>query len=200
MTHARGVTGVATAALVVVALGACSNDGNDPAASPSASQSTSSSPAPTTPTPPSESEIASEAASDTVRRFFETVDLVRQDPSRPAEELEAVASSTELLAQKNLLKSQRRGGLHQVGTTEIVKVAVESVSLDDPVTALVDVCWDVSDVDILDAHGKSVVTPERKNVGWTRLTVTNPTWETTPAKGWLVSGGSDLEKEPCAGS
>ena len=46
----------------------------------------------------------------------------------------------------------------------------------------------------------SVVTPERKDVGWTRFTVTNATWETAPSDGWRVSGGSDLEKEPCVGS
>ena len=64
----------------------------------------------------------------------------------------------------------------------------------------VDVCWDVSDVDIVDGDGKSVVTPERKDVGWTRFTVTNATWDTAPTDGWRVSGGSDLEKEPCVGS
>jgi hypothetical protein len=201
MMHTRGVKGVATAALVVVALGACSG-GEEPGANPSATQSTASSPDPTasSSTPPSESEVASTAASDTVRRFFETVDLVRQDTTRPADELDTVASSTELLAQKNLLKSQREGGLHQVGTTKIVEVTVESVSFDDPVTALVDVCWDVSGVDILDAEGTSVVPPERKDIGWTRLALTNGSWETTPTDGWRVSGGSDLAKAPCVGS
>jgi len=111
-----------------------------------------------------------------------------------------VASSTELTAQKNLLQNQRKGKLRQVGETKLVRVTVESVSLDNPVTALVDVCWDVSTVDIIDEDGKSVVTPDRKNVGWTRLTVTNTAWETAPADGWRVSGGSDLDKEPCAAS
>lgn len=202
MTYARRVTGVATAALTVVALGACSDGGNDPAASPSASQSTSSSPTTATSsmTPPSESEIASESVSALVRHYFTTVDSVRQDPKRPETELDAVASSTELTAQKNLLRSQREDGLHQVGETKLVQVNVESVSLDDPATALVDVCWDVSEVDVLDEDGKSVVTPDRKVVGWTRLTVTNTTWTTTPIDGWRVSGGSDLEKAPCVGS
>jgi len=200
MMRARGVTGVATAALVVVALGACSNDGNDPAASPSASQSTSSSPAPTTPTPPSEGEIASEAASDVVRAYFATVDQVRQDAKRPEIDLDAVASSTQLTAQKRLLKNQRESGRRQVGDTKVIEVSVESVSLDDPATAYIDVCWDVTEVDILDADGKSVVTDGRKDVGWTRFVVTNPAWETAPTDGWRVSSGSDLEKEPCAAS
>jgi len=183
----------------MLAASACSTNGNDPAASPTPSPT---SPAPTTSSPPlpSESEIASEAASAAVRQFFATVDLVRQDPNRPASDLDMVATSTELTAQKNLLQNQRKGKLRQVGETELVSVTVESVSLDNPVTALVDVCWDVSTVDILDEDGKSVVAPERRDVGWTRLTVTNTGWETAPKDGWRVSGGSDLEKAPCVGS
>ena len=135
-----------------------------------------------------------------VRQYFETVGLVRQDPKRPASDLDAVASSTQLLAQKNLLKRQRADGLHQTGMTKVVKLSVQSVSLDDPATAVIDVCWDVSGVDVIDRSGKSVVTPERKDVGWTRFTVTNAKWKTAPTDGWRVSGGSDMEKEPCAGS
>lgn len=150
--------------------------------------------------PSSDSDVASEAASATLRRYFETVDLVRQDPKRPASDLDSVASSTELAAQKNLLRSQRSDGLHQVGSTEVVKLTVQSISLDDPATVVIDACWDVTGVDVIDRRGKSVVTPERKNVGWTRLTVTNTKWKTAPSYGWRVSGGSDLDKTPCAGS
>lgn len=135
-----------------------------------------------------------------VRQYFTTVGEVRQDPKRPASDLDAVASSTQLLAQRNLLKSQRADGLHQTGMTRVVKLTVQSVNLDNPATAIVDVCWDVSGVDVIDRSGKSVVTPERKDVGWTRFTVTNTNWKTAPTDGWRVSGGSDLEKEPCAGS
>jgi hypothetical protein len=135
-----------------------------------------------------------------VRTYFETVDLVRQDSNRPASELDAVASSSQLAAQKNLLKTQREAGLRQVGDTKLVEVKVESVSVDEPATAYVDVCWDVSDVDVVDGDGKSVVTPDRKSVGWTRFTVTNTNWEKAPTDGWRVSGGSDLEKAPCVGS
>lgn len=135
-----------------------------------------------------------------MRAYFATVDQVRQDTKRPESDLDAVASSTQLTAQKHLLKNQRESGRHQVGDTKVVELNVESVSLDDPATAYVDVCWDVSGVDILDADGKSVVTDGRKNLGWTRFVVTNPEWEKAPTDGWRVSSGSDLEKEPCAAS
>jgi hypothetical protein len=139
-------------------------------------------------------------ASAALRRYFLTVDLVRQDSERPSSALDAVASSTQLIAQKGLLKSQRDRGMYQVGDTEIVKLKVQSISLNRPATALVDVCWDVSGVDIVNADGKSAVSPNRKDVGWTRFTVTNDKWDTAPIDGWRVSGGSDLEKAPCIGS
>jgi hypothetical protein len=183
--------------MLLAAMTACADDGNDPSA---AGRPSTPAPNTSTSTPPSESEIASEAASSVLRQYFATVDLVRQDSKRPDSELDAVASSTQLMAQKQLLKKQRDGGLHQVGATKVVKLNVQSVSLDNPATALIDVCWGVSDVNIVDGSGKSVVTSERKDVGWTRFTVTNTTWETAPTDGWRVSGGSDLEKEPCAGS
>ena len=198
MTYA-GATLVATAALLLAGVTACADNGGEPSASPS---STPSSPATSTSTatPPTESEIAPEAASGMVRQYFETVGRVRQDPNSPASDLDAVASSTQLLAQKNLLKRQRADGLHQTGITKVVELNVQSVSLEDPATAVIDVCWDVSGVDVIDSSGKSVVSPERKDVGWTRFTVTNQQWEAAPTDGWRVSGGQDLEKEPCAGS
>lgn len=63
----------------------------------------------------------------------------------------------------------------------------------------IDVCWDVSDVDVLDRTGQSVVTPERADRGWTRLIVANYSWTSDPDSGWRVAGGKDLEKSPCAG-
>ena len=52
---------------------------------------------------------------------------------------------------------------------------MQSVNLDnsDPKagkvpTVQIDVCYDVSDVDVLDANGKSVVSPDRPDTGWIR--------------------------------
>lgn len=187
----------AATVLASVALAGCSEDGPSPTESPTQAAP---SPSPTQSSPPTESEAASEAASAVLRTYFATVDLVRQDSSVPPSELDTVASSTQLTAQQNLLKSQRDDGLHQVGDTQIIELKVESVSLDSPATALIDVCWDVSDVDIVDAEGDSAVASERKEVGWTRYTVTNDKWDAAPEDGWRVSGGADLEKEPCVAS
>ena len=164
-----------------------------------------SSPAPTTATstPPSDSEIASEAASAVVRKYFTTVGPRSAGLERgPTSELDAVASSTAAHRAEEPAEEPTRGG-PPPGRRDrsSLRLKVQSVSLDEPGNgAQVDVCWDVSDVDIVDGDGKSVVTPERKDVGWTRFTVTNTTWDTAPTDGWRVSGGSDLEKEPCVGS
>jgi hypothetical protein len=64
----------------------------------------------------------------------------------------------------------------------------------------VDVCWDVSDVDVIDATGKSVVSPGRPDTGWTRLTVANYRYSADPRGGWRVATGQDLKKPPCAAS
>lgn len=205
MARTRLAGSVATAALVVAAMTSCASDGPEPVPSTITSSAPSvSSPAPSastaTTTPPSDSEMAAGAVADLLRTYFATVDQVRQDPTRPASDLDTVASSSQLTAQKNLLESQRADGLRQLGDTQVAEVSVESVNLDDPATVIVDVCWDVSAVDVVDSSGTSVVTPERRDSGWTRFTVTNLTWEAGSTDGWRVSGGSDLENEPCAGS
>lgn len=202
----RVLGGLATAAILLAATAACADDGNDPAASGSP---TPSSPAPTTATttPPSDTEVASEAASDVVRRYFATVDQLRQDPDQPSTELNAVTISTQLSAQKKLLESQRTDGRRQVGDTQIVELTVQAINLDnsDPQagkvpTVQVDVCFDVSEVDVLDANEKSVVSPDRPDTGWIRFLVSNYEWAGDPKGGWRVASGQDLEQAPCAAS
>lgn len=206
MTISRGVSALATAALLLVAGTACAGDSSEPKSSPTPTN-TSSSPGATTTTPPSDQEIASEAASDVVRQYYATVDRLRQGPKRPASQLTAVAVSTQLTAQKTLLASQRKDGLHQIGDTKVLELEIQSINLDnsDPAagrvpTAMADVCWDVSQVDIVDKDGKSVVSPDRPAIGWTRLTIANYDWLSDSTGAWRVAGGQDLKKAPCAAS
>ncbi len=206
MTRARGAIGVATAALLLVVVTSCADDGNEPAASGSP---TPSSPAPTTATrtPPSETETASEAASALLRQYFATVDQLRQQLKRPISELGAVAISTQLAAQEKLIQTQRSNGLRQTGSSTIAKLTVQSVNLDntDPragkvPTVQIDICYDVSGVDILDKDGKSVVSPDRPETGWVRYLVSNYKWKADPRGGWRVASGTDLKQAPCAAS
>ena len=206
MTHIRGVIARATAVLLLVAVTSCGNDGNDPVASGSP---TPSSPAPTTATttPPSETEVASAAASAALRKYYDVRNQLRQDPSQPLSLLKSVAISTELAAQQNLFEKERRQGLHQVGQTEIAELEVQSVNLDnsDPKggkvpTVQIELCFDVSDVDVVNKNGKSAISPDRPDTGWIQFLVANYEWGSNPDAGWRVASSKDIERTPCEAS
>ena len=207
MTTSRGARAIAAAALLLVAMTSCANDGQDPAANASPTPS-SSTPTPTaTATPPSDTELASEAASATLRKYYDVRNQLRQNPRRPLSLLDQVAISTELAAQKNLFKKERKQGLHQVGATKVAELEVQSVNLDnsDPKagkvpTVQIDLCFDVSEVDVVDADGKSVISPDRPDTGWIQFLVSNYEWETDPDAGWRVASSKDIERTPCEAS
>lgn len=191
---------VATCVLALAAVTSCAD--SQPSTSPTAEVSHGS-PTPTA-TPTSDTAAASKAATDTVSDYFAVLDELRQDRDQSLDTLTTVATSTQLTAQKRLLENERSKKLHQVGSTGLADVSVESVNLDnsDPKagkvpTVMVDVCWDVSEADLVDANGKSVVSPQRAEVGWTRYTVANYDYQTDPLTGWRVASGKDLEQPPC---
>ena len=209
MTRSLGVKAWATGAAVLVAITACANSGSDAGSPPSPSVSTSSGSISTsTSSPPaSASEVASTSGEAVVRRYFVVLDGLRQDPEEPVKQLASVATSTQLAAQRMLLTNERDDGLHQLGTTRIASLTVQSVNLDNSdssagrvPTVTVDVCWDVSDVDIVDERGTSVVSPDRATTGWTRYTVANYRWSKNPSGGWRIATGKDLKQAPCAAS
>lgn len=206
MGNVRGKKLVVSAALLLAVAG-CADDGNDSAASgsPTPSSPSTTASASSTPTPPSDSEIASEAASNAVQKYFLVVDHLRQHSASPLSRLSTVATSTQRSAVKTLLRRERQEGLRQTGDTKIAVLRVQSVNLDnaDPSagkvpTVQVDVCVDVSDVDIVDKAGKSTVSQHRPNTGWTRFTVANYHWSSHPKNGWRIATGQDLKKAPCA--
>lgn len=207
MTTSRGARAIAAAALLLVAMTSCANDGQDPAANASPTTS-SSTPTPTaTATPPSDTELASEAASATLRKYYDVRNQLRQNPRRPLSLLDQVAISTELAAQKNLFNKERKQGLHQVGATKVAEIEVQSVNLDnsDPKagkvpTVQIDLCFDVSEVDVVDADGKSVISPDRPDTGWIQFLVSNYQWDANPNAGWRVASSKDIERTPCEAS
>lgn len=191
---------IATGVATLAAGASCASSG------PDASPTTDTTPITNSPDPTqtSDTEIASDAAADIVHDYFSVLDHLRQDTGRPLNGLRKVATSTQLTTQSRLLENERAKKLHQVGDTELPDVKVESVNLDnsDPEagkvpTVMVDVCWDVSDADLVDASGASVVSPDRVDVGWTRYTVANYDYQTDPVTGWRVASGKDLQQPPC---
>ena len=131
------------------------------------------------------------------------VDRLRQDPSQPLDQLKAVANGGQLAAQTIFTRNQRKAGNRQIGGAEVVDIVVQTLDLghkgkDHVPTARLDVCWDVSGVDVRDASGESVISAERPDRGWTRYTVANHDWKKHPTDGWRVVSGEDLEKAPCS--
>lgn len=207
----RALTTTATAALLLVVVSGCADA--DPVADPTRSigpsPSTSQTPTlgspgtsdPTSSSPaPDDNDVATRAASTTVRQYFAAVDKVRQNANQPVSTLGSLATGTELAAQKAFLRKQRGASRSQTGDLLIRELSVESVNLTTPATVEIHVCWDVRGVDVLDSRGKSVVTAARTPVGWTSLTVTNPRFDRAPVDGWRVSGSFDLKAPPCAAS
>ena len=112
-----------------------------------------------------------------------------------------------MAAQENLFKAERKQGLHQIGDSKVAKLEVQSVNLDnsDPEagkvpTVQIDVCFDVSEVDVIDASGKSVISPDRPDTGWIRYSVANYEWDSDPDGAWRVASSQDIEQTPCATS
>jgi hypothetical protein len=209
MANRRPVKAIATAALLLVVVTGCTGDGDEPRASrPSTLTSSSPTPMTTTAAPPqTASEAASVVASNVMRSYFTVLDELRQEPGRPVSALSKVATSIQLSAQETLLRRERSQGLHQFGDTKIGDLKVQSVNLDnsDPAagevpTVVIDVCWDVSHADLVDRTGKSVVKPNRTDIGWTRYTVANYHWDSNRARGWRVASGLDLKQAPCTPS
>lgn len=170
---------------------------NEPVPSPS--QSPHSSPSPTT-----ESELAAANAEALAREYYRVTDVVAKDPT-DLEPLESVATSAELIRLQNTFGPWAEDGWHQTGSVQVIDLTIQSVSLDDPdaeagagPTVQIDVCYDVTDVDVVDAAGESQVEADRSDRAWERLWVSNPDYSDDRTAGWLVADRETLERDPCA--
>lgn len=206
MKNRLKLSAVVPAVLLLALLTSCA-DKVDPSSPGGSRTSTSSSPNPATTMPPSETDVASKAASQLVRTYYAVRDELRQDPKVSLDKLSSIATSTELSAQEKLFKRERKDGLHQVGSTRIATLTVQSVNLDNSdqkvgkvPTVKVDVCYDVSAVDVIDPKGKSIVSPDRTDTGWIRYFVANYKWATDPTRAWRVASSENIERTSCAGS
>lgn len=207
--HRGGRIKTLTAAtmLVAVVLSACTDSPEPtPSPTPTATETTatpSSSPTPS-PSPPSESELAATNAEALVREYYQLIDHLGTARSAPLTALEDVAISKDLDSWRRQFERARRDGWTQTGETKLVELDVQSVNLDnsDPAAGRVpvvqvDVCFDVTDVEVRNASGVSVVIADRPPTGWIRHTISNYSWENNPSDGWRVSTSVDLERTPC---
>lgn len=208
MENRLGLTFLATGTLLLAAVSACAdNDADPPPASPVTSSATESESPTASASPTSSSDAATAYATAAMTDYYAVLDGLRADPTSDLKKLETVAIGAQLNAVQTLVQRQRDEGQRQTGTTAISQLKVQSVTLDnsDPdagkvPTVFIDVCWDVTKVDVLDKSGESIVSPNRPDTGWTRYTVANYEYAADPTGGWRVATGQDLKQTPCAAS
>lgn len=208
MKNRLGLTFLATGTILLAAVSACANnDAGPPPTTPATSSPTGSTEPTTSPSPTSPNDAATANATRAMTDYYSVLDGLRADPASDLKGLETVAIGAQLNAVQTLVQRQRDEGQRQTGTTAISELKVQSVTLDnsDPdagkvPTVVIDVCWDVTKVDVLDKSGESIVSPDRPDTGWTRYTVANYEYAADPTGGWRVATGQDLKQTPCAAS
>ncbi|QTE28573.1 hypothetical protein [Pengzhenrongella sicca] len=148
--------------------------------------------------------MAAANAEALIHEYYSVLDAAGANLTADLPDLTNVAISRDLDVRQNQFARWQRDGWVQKGSTELPQIQVQSVNLDnsDPANGRVpavqiDVCFDVTGVDVVDASGASVVAAARPDLGWIRHTVSNYSWDTDPNGGWRVSTSLDLEKAPC---
>lgn len=143
------------------ALASCTG-GSGP--TPTTTTSGSSGPGTTTSTPTS-SESSSDsavAATEAVTRWWASVDKVSQDSTVPISDLLKVSRGAAYQTWAQRAQAQRAKGWHQVGDTVLVtQSATKIADVEANPKMSVQVCYDVSKVNMIDAAGRSVVLAER---------------------------------------
>jgi hypothetical protein len=203
----RSAAAAAAAGVLVIGLAAACNDDNGDGESVIDNDPPSdTTPASTEPTaePKTPNEKAIEAAKQAVRDFYEVDNAAAARPREASDEdFRQVATLDGFNDLHNDNAFYRRKGWKQNGETQIVGMKVRWVKLANkpkqqpPLipTVRIDVCYDVSDVNVVDKTGHSVVDPSRPDRGLTQLWVHNYQWPSPD--GWKV-GATEGELKPCA--
>ncbi len=180
---------IAAAVVVLTAtLVACSGDSSN-GTSTTTSSPTPSVLAPTTPVL-SQTQKNVAAAEDTVRAFYAATDRLYQNNQLPIDELNRLTREKSYTEWSDDLRGERIRGYKQIGDTQIVTISGRSKASNARPTVLVSVCYDVSNVKVVDRTGKSVVSPKRINKA--RATYDVQQW----ADGWYIAEDT-ARGEPC---
>lgn len=210
--HVRTHTATAAAAAVLLAVLTGCNSSSEAAppvlqsASSTVTPSAAVTPSPTATTPPTPEEAAVTQAKEAVRAYFSAMDQLSANTTADTAVLKNVAVSTGLIDAQNQISFGRGEDQRQIGDTRIASIQPKSVDLTMdlkrrpapkvPVVQL-NVCYDVSAVNVVDSTGKSVVTAGRRDqalaiLGMTNYDYPNPT-------GWKV-GYQTIKGDPCPAS
>ena len=190
---------VALAAGVLLSAASCTGSaGTAPSPSPTATASQSPSATATL----TENDRAKASAQALVHEYYDVLDAIRRDPEKGLAPLATVSAGEDLETWRSTFEQWKREGWTMTGTTVVSEVVVQSVSTGtgggELPAAVVDVCVDVTGVDVVDPEGKSVVLAERPDRSWERLQISNADYATDADAGWRVVDGETLEQEPCS--
>lgn len=202
MRHRKTRIATATAAAVVLTLGmaGCGDKTTNDPIPPKSNSPTAATPTKSL-TP--EEQVTKEAE-EALARYYKVHDEMWQDPSIPLDKLKTVETSFAFNLDSDLRRQDLAGGAKQTGTTKFSIEKVLQVSLDnsDPKqgkapTVQFRVCEDISDVDIVDKNGKSLIDPGRPDRSIARYWVTNYDFKTNPHDAWKVSSFTNPQEERC---
>lgn len=169
--------GAIVLALGLLAFGCTKTEPQQPTPPPStAAQPTSSSPSPTLTVPASEA-----AAIARGRAYVAMVDKLRSNPKANLDQLSTVARGKAADNWRRILLNDRSAGHRQTGTTKLSLLSAKAGTSDQQ--WVVTMCLDVSEVDILDRNGKSVVAKNRPDRVRDVLTVD----QDTSSSQWYVT-------------
>lgn len=191
-------TGLALMATLV--LMGCQSTPSSPTPTPTATVTTEPTPTETAETP---EETAMRLSEKAVTDYFAVSDTALRSPDTfNTEDFKKVAIGTALADRENVYNAVVTQGLHQIGSTTIVSITESRVDLTNnldltpPQVPIVEfkVCYDVSELNVVDAEGKSTTPADRKPRGVFRVGVANYEYPEGP---WLVAFTELLEEETC---
>lgn len=196
------VLAIATGALLLV--GGCSggtnsSDSTVATTSATSTSATTSSPTPTSPDPDAP-EVRAEAA---LREYFRVHDACMHDPTKSKPTcFDKVAVSSALEDLRNGLSASQAAHSRQIGDSKVVTVKQTKIDLTNKPketppsipTVTFSVCYDVSDVNIVDYKGRSLVPADRRPRGVETIGVVN--YEYPDPAGWRV-GFTEATSKSC---
>lgn len=191
-------TGLALMAALV--LMGCQSTPSSPTPTPTATVTTEPTP---TETPETPEETAVRLSEKAVKEYFAVSDTALRSPDTfNTEDFKKVAIGTALADRENVFSALVTQGLHQIGSTKVESITDPRVNLENnldltpPQVPIVEfnVCYDVSELNVVDAEGKSITPADRKPRGVFRVGVANYEYPEGP---WLVAFTELLEEETC---
>lgn len=149
------------ALVAALLLAGCTGSSSEPEPTPTPPPTTSPTASPTTPTTTPTPEPAPEevAAKQAVIDFWKVQDELAANPELSVTRLAEVARGQALDVHRTNLLDQAREGLRQVGTVEVTPTRAQAG--ESPEHMVVTACLDVTDVDIVNSDGDSVVPATR---------------------------------------